>query len=120
MCKIGQTQGRPSFVQTEKAFMNRLIVVVAALWTSLFALACGSEADPSPQTNPTDAGAAGEKTQAQSESGRKDAATSAPGQTTGSCSADEDCGSGHCVRGICCKQACTDPEQECRNVEDAT
>ena len=36
------------------------------------------------------------------------------------CSANEDCGNGHCVGGTCCKQACTDPEEACRSVEDAT
>jgi hypothetical protein len=103
--------------------MNRLIVLVAALSTMLCALACGSDA-PSTESSATDAGPSGEKTQSQGETTKKDASTSSPGSsnkpTGGACSENDDCGDGHCVGGICCKQACTDPEQACRSVEDAT
>lgn len=97
--------------------MNRLIVLVAALSTALCALACGSSDEPSSPPATQDAGEPGEKTQGQSEP-KKDAG---PGGADGAkCSEDEDCEHGHCVAGICCKQACSDPKQECRSIEGAT
>jgi hypothetical protein len=103
--------------------MKRQIVVVTALWTVLCAQACGSDEAPSAEPASGDAGnsSPGQKTQPQSRSdaGARPAAEGggADGQA---CSADDDCDNSHCVMGICCKQACTDPGEECRDVEAAT
>lgn len=97
--------------------MNRVFLLVAAL----FALACGSSNEPSAPSTSSDAGAPGEKTQSQSEPSQRDASTSSSGASDGeTCSEDDACEHGHCVNGICCKQACTDPGRECRSIEDAT
>jgi len=100
--------------------MNRLIVLVAALSTMLCTLACGSSDEPSSQPDAPDASASGAQTQSQSGTTKQDASTGSSATAGKACSADDDCGSGYCVGGICCKQACADPGQECRSVEDAT
>ncbi|HET8939632.1 MAG TPA: hypothetical protein VFN67_39610 [Polyangiales bacterium] len=110
--------------------MKRLNVVVAALWTVLFAVACGSSEEPANSDKPVDAGnPTGAMTQGQmgkADSGKPTAADSCKTKECerradgAACSDDTECEHAACVHGICCRQACSDPKQECRSIEEAT